>query len=256
MIAAAHPAPPADVRTRSGWFRIGNEFLARISTVGLAATAVYIVLVRHTGGDGSVHPSMRTIARVCGVSLRTAHRAVAALCDAGLIGVQRSIGPDGVPLPNRYTIYPLEPGDTGAPTGRHGRIVSPQQVPADLACDDGTTAHIRKTKDKDLKSERRTLPADLQIPPALDTPAFRAAWGEWLVYRRERRLTLTPRTLRGQLAKLESAGEPAAIQATRDSIDAGWSGLFPRSGGNGSGRAAIRVGPGQRSHALRPEQTF
>lgn len=50
---------------------------------------------------------------------------------------------------------------------------------------------------------------------------------EWLAYRRERKLTMTPRTLKGQANKLMKFTPDQGITAIRDSIDSGYQGLFP-----------------------------
>jgi len=76
----------------------------------------------------------------------------------------------------------------------------------------------------------------LTIPAVLNTKHFRASWEEWIEYRRERRLTLTPATLTRQLKRLAEVGPEAAVEAIEAAISAGWAGLFPekrRSGGRG-----------------------
>lgn len=71
-------------------------------------------------------------------------------------------------------------------------------------------------------------PDEEPFPPILETPAFRAAWNDWLTYRRERRLgKWAPRTVKAKLAELAALGESAAIQSIRESIGNGWQGLFP-----------------------------
>lgn len=64
---------------------------------------------------------------------------------------------------------------------------------------------------------------DPEFPAGLDTPDFRAAWAEWLAYRRERRLAkLVPRTVSGTFRRLSAIGPERAARAIRHSMDNGW----------------------------------
>lgn len=83
------------------------------------------------------------------------------------------------------------------------------------------------TKPTRTKRQSEELPP---IPPTLDTPAFRAAWSDWLAYRRERRASCLPRCLRLQLDYLAGLGEAGAVEAIRRSIRNGWAGLFEERG--------------------------
>lgn len=74
------------------------------------------------------------------------------------------------------------------------------------------------------------------FPDALDSPEFRTAWTEWITYRRERRASLTPTTIRKQLNKLAKHPEHAAAALTL-SMEQGWLGVFPeRMTANGQHR--------------------
>lgn len=71
------------------------------------------------------------------------------------------------------------------------------------------------------------LPTDSVLPETLDTPEFKAAWADWLAYRRERKIAAyKPTSLRTQLATLAEWGHDAAIVSIRDSIRQQWQGLF------------------------------
>jgi hypothetical protein len=72
------------------------------------------------------------------------------------------------------------------------------------------------------------------IPLTLHRTDFYAAWSEWVSYRKARRLTITPLTMRRQLQFLELMGPERAIQAIEQSVQQGWAGLFePRVQQNG-----------------------
>jgi uncharacterized protein YdaU (DUF1376 family) len=93
------------------------------------------------------------------------------------------------------------------------------------------------------------------FPPPLDTPAFRAAWDSWVSYRREKRSTLTPQTVRKQLAVLASHGLDAALWAVDKSIERGWLGLFPENyKPPAGGRAADAIDPVEEKRKLDAEE--
>ena len=66
-----------------------------------------------------------------------------------------------------------------------------------------------------------------ELPTALDTEAFRAAWELWRQYRVERHLAAwKPLTIRTQLAKLAELGEARAIAAIDHSIAQAYQGIY------------------------------
>ena len=73
-------------------------------------------------------------------------------------------------------------------------------------------------------------PAEVQgvtLPAELETEAFRAAWADWLAYRRECKVSpYKPRALAAQLATLAEWGQDVAIESIRQSIRQQWRGLF------------------------------
>ena len=67
------------------------------------------------------------------------------------------------------------------------------------------------------------------LPENLDTPEFRAAWADWLAYRKERRLAAyKPIGLTRQLNALSAFGPASAIAAIEQSIQQNYQGLFPK----------------------------
>jgi len=81
--------------------------------------------------------------------------------------------------------------------------------------------------------EEGSFAFETEIPAELNTPAFLAAWSDYLAFRRERRLPkLIPRSQAAQLAKMARWGCNAAIQSIRETIAQGWQGLFEPKGGN------------------------
>ena len=64
----------------------------------------------------------------------------------------------------------------------------------------------------------------------LRSDAFADAWREWTAYRREKRQTLKPTTVRRQIRFLEGLTHDRAIEAIDISIRNGWTGLFDPEG--------------------------
>lgn len=82
------------------------------------------------------------------------------------------------------------------------------------------------------------------FPVGLDSAGFRAAWLDWLAYRREAKLgKWKPRTVSAKLAEMAGWGEAAAIESIRSSIANGWQGLFEPKVAAGATFAQIRPQP-------------
>ena len=64
------------------------------------------------------------------------------------------------------------------------------------------------------------------VPESLNFPQFLAAWKDWEKYRREKRQTLKPTTVKKQLDFLASLGPERAVKSINQSIMQGWTGLF------------------------------
>lgn len=79
---------------------------------------------------------------------------------------------------------------------------------------------------KSRKRSQATPKVLHSIPPELDTPAFRVAWGEWIQHRKEKGKSLTPSTASKQLKEVSALGETRAIAAIDYSILKGWLGIF------------------------------
>jgi hypothetical protein len=116
------------------------------------------------------------------------------------------------------------------------RPVTPCHAPSRLVTETLHIADAEAEADTENTTEAQATPAAELIavdsvtlyPLPLDTPEFKAAWGEWTAYRRERRLaTLKPRSVTAQLAKLAEYGHDGAIESIRESIAQNYQGLFP-----------------------------
>ena len=86
---------------------------------------------------------------------------------------------------------------------------------------------VETTVVRSAGGKRRARPVEPTVPEVLDTVAFRSKWAEWVKYRSERKKSVTPTTVRLQLANLAKYGVEAAIWAIDVSMCNGWQGLFP-----------------------------
>lgn len=117
---------------------------------------------------------------------------------------------------------------SGAPVARH-RFAS------------GAEREVKGSEEKRSEGKKKAAappgsprhifdPLTVPIPAALESPPFRAAWAEWLNYRRDRRLSSREATIRKQLEMLSALGPARAIEAVHSSIRNGWQGLFEPTG--------------------------
>ena len=83
-----------------------------------------------------------------------------------------------------------------------------------------------KPKRKTPKVPTLDIALEIPIPTILLTPAFKAAWADWLSHKYQAGERLTRRGIERQLATLAEWGESAAIESINCSIRNEWSGLF------------------------------
>jgi len=89
----------------------------------------------------------------------------------------------------------------------------------------------------------------MNLPEQLDTDSFRAAWAEWLAYRKERRLpNYKPTGEKRTLSMLADMGHDNAVASIGQSIAQNWQGLFEPKGRGG--RAVNTRGAGEFSGAF------
>jgi len=91
-----------------------------------------------------------------------------------------------------------------------------------------TNSKPRGSREEGSGEEKNKPPDPLSIPPPLDTPEFRNAWGLWIDHRREIKHPLKPTQEAQQIKHLESLGSVAAVELIEHTIAMGWRGL--RSG--------------------------
>jgi DNA-binding MarR family transcriptional regulator len=90
---------------RTGFFRIPNALLHQYAgSIGPAGIAVFNAIARHANSKNHCWPSIKTIARLAGISPRQASKTIKRLYEVGLIGITRNPGSS-----NHYTLLlPVE----------------------------------------------------------------------------------------------------------------------------------------------------
>jgi len=92
-----------------------------------------------------------------------------------------------------------------------------------------TAERNRIESESESESEKNNAHVDKDsflIPEVLKTPEFLKAWNDWVIYRKQKRKKLTPKTIEGQMKFLED-NKNNAVQIIRESIRNDWQGLFP-----------------------------
>ncbi len=174
--------------------------------------AVLISLADQANDEGICWPAVATLAgRTC-LDERTVQRAIQDLQDEGHLSVQMRTG--------RSTIYRLHPrhGDTPVTATPHPRHGDTQN---------------RKGTIKEPKRAPLTLPEWLPVGVWADWHQFRSGGRGWT--QRAQELSL------GSLAKLRDDGhDPKAV--IEQSIERGWTGLFPLKAGKGRAIDSLMAG--------------
>lgn len=100
-------------------------------------------------------------------------------------------------------------------------------------------------QEKEVKTPKKKFePTGVTIPKALESQEFRTAWDEWIAYRRERRLSLTERTVNKQLTDFAEWGKADAVEAISTAIRNGYQGVFrPKENGKPMAAKPEHKGP-------------
>ena len=85
----------------------------------------------------------------------------------------------------------------------------------------------KKSTSNEVQKESETLSFSSLIPQQLKTVEFEIAWDQWCKYRRQSKNKMTRLTAERQLGKLGRYPPAVAVAAIDESIERGWTGLFP-----------------------------
>ena len=129
-------------------------------------------------------------------------------------------------------------GDTGD-TGDIGDTnIPPNPLEGGTAGDEKTESFQLDADRPKPKRERKPAQDMPEIPEALNTPAFRSAWTDFIDHRKSNRKPLSPKAAELNLKKCLELGHDIACSAIEQTIANGWTGIFePKAatpGANGS----------------------
>lgn len=99
---------------------------------------------------------------------------------------------------------------------------SPLPVPLPIPFPKDNNSPVDKAK----KPKEKKADVVFEIPDKLNTPEFLAAWEDWQTYKKQKRKTLTPVSIKKQIEFLASIGVQDAIISINESIRNGYTGLF------------------------------
>jgi hypothetical protein len=207
------------------YFTIIPNYILNHST--LWDREVYIQMKRITGEDGTCWTSQRTLAKQCGISINRLKKSINYLLEhkwIRQIGKKEVITKGGVQEVNEYAVADLwkmninyyEQGVSSNDTPI-SKGVSPNEQR-------GITDEAKGVSPGDDKEELilKKNPIKEETPDWLD----KETWNNWLEYRKERRLTIAPRTVSLQLKELEK-DKSNHKEIIEQSIRNGWAGIFP-----------------------------
>jgi DNA-binding transcriptional regulator GbsR (MarR family) len=124
-------------------FQVDDLYLSIYAKhMGLATTAVYISLCRHSDKTQQCFPSLKLIAEEHGISTKTVQRAIKKLREYNIIHYEKTRSSDGKWLRNTYFLLDKS---VWKPTGHESPLEKPQDI------SDQTTGHYRPIKDTHKK---------------------------------------------------------------------------------------------------------
>lgn len=186
----------------------------------------------HADENGRCFPSYSKIAECGGMSPATAKRRVKALESEGFIVKTKRSKESGGYTSNEYQIMLVD--ETPCITETQGGSITetPPLSPSDTTLvSERPTNYTQVTTPNKLKVLEGNLPAIIETKGQEISTEFidQNAWSEWEQYRKEKKKTLTPTTIKKQIAFLnEHRADHAAI--IEQSIRNGWTGLFEIKG--------------------------
>jgi len=168
-------------------------------------------------------PSIETLAKKCGISRSTVIRAIKDLVKAGLVTKEKR--------PNSSNLYHLNVKYLSDTEEAHSdtSIVSEEHL-------GGITETPKPIKNQSVTNQltkegewgvEETKAKKVELPKALNTSAFKAAWSSYLQYLREiKKPPPTPSSVKQKWAEMAKWGHDQAIKAIEQTIGNGWKGIF------------------------------
>jgi hypothetical protein len=93
---------------------------------------------------------------------------------------------------------------------------------------------------KNKKGVTKGETVEYSLPERLDNPDFFKVWNEWLDHRRDIKKPLTQNMVKAQLKMMNREGAAVAMETMQQSMEQGWTGLFPEKITGGKNNARIK----------------
>lgn len=251
------------------YLQIPSALWPHISHLSGLQVAIYCDAVTWANQGKEARRSNDTLAQMFGVTSRAVTKAVARLCELGLVDLEA--GPN-----NLRTIKPrttVHLNDRSPRTSVHPEQVF-EATPNDCSMQPRTSVLHSPERPFDLynhreeqREEQREEPKaepkkrkaervvhDVVLP--FDTDTFRAAWAQWKGYKAaQHRFTFkgadTEQIALHQLQKISNNNERTAIEIIGTSIANGWKGLFA-----GTNRTKMGARPGTSGYVPEGDSEF
>ena len=255
----------------TGYFAVPDEVAVR-TDITASAKLVYGQILRRIGKSTHAWPSAGSLARDTGMGLNSAQRAIEELVGKGLLMREsRGRGRSNAYWPAKQ---PQNGAGSQAKQPQNGVRTCPKMghdLPQNGARSSPKMGYIRNTGK--ISKEEHTPPTppeggrqrakekpdpweqavQAMTGPELQTERFKAAWLEWVEYKRQASKKLTAVTIKRQIHKAEKLGHDDAIASIGQSIEHGWIGLFEPTGKGGQRQSTVDRGeyPGDPGEAAR-----
>lgn len=193
---------------------------------------IYAHLARRAGRDGA-YPGIDSMAKHCLLSKHTVIDAVRVLESRGMVKVSRSTGERSRYILTRKTEWKITVTLNARPVQMEERCGANAVTPP-VQTEERKVIQLRESIEGGAPLAPEPVGA---LPGALNTDAFRTAWGDYLKHRRTSKMKkLQAQSVRAKWDEMAAWGEPVAIEAIRQSIANGYQGIFAPKGTNGANR--------------------
>lgn len=151
--------------------------------------------------------------------------------DEKLTEIRRNAGKQGgnPVLLNQKSTTPLNQKSTPSSSSSSSVVnTPPNPLTGGTAGDASKTEsfQLESKPERKAKRERKTTQEMPAIPESLDTPAFKAAWSDFIDHRKSIRKPMSPKAASLNLNTCLTIGHDNAIRAIETSIANGWTGIF------------------------------
>ena len=223
----------------------------RATVPGSSNKFVLVALANYAGEDMTSYPSIERLCRDTSLNRKTVIKSIGCLKDMGLISDtgRRKGSTHGVIVYRLDAFLSSTENGTGTENGTSPKFTRKQsQIYAEAvpnlrgsSTKNGTQNHQGTISEPPVnpapKKPARFDPMAIDLPDCIPEDA----WGRWITYRRQRKLSTTEQTAFAQIEKLvawrgKGHSPPKIID---ESIANGWQGLFEPKGG-GANNASTR----------------